>query len=170
MTVSEFWPLLLIGCCVSGSMISRCVTSLRDVAEALFAEVIGLNVLELVLQERVGLEEIQVVGTSSVRGAGRTSTPVCLCLRVDSGGGTNPAEPCVYNNDRINPRKRWAEVMLRDGTRVTMTGFGFTAKPTFTLRFYTVRRFESPHLSDLSMARLAIPDAGNADCRASGTI
>ena len=63
----------------------------------------------------------------------------------------------LYNNDRINPRKRWAEVMLRDGTRVTMTGFGFTAQPTLTLRFYTVRRFHLHALSEPEYGTLSDP-------------
>ncbi|WP_219833893.1 ATPase, T2SS/T4P/T4SS family [Paenibacillus sp. R14(2021)] len=115
-------------------------------AEALFAEVIGMNVLELVLRNRQGLEEIQVVGTVifEVRdGVSHPSTYAFESLREVERIQQNLV---LYNNDRINPRKRWAEVMLRDGTRVTMTGFGFTAKPTLTLRFYTVRRFRLDQL------------------------
>jgi len=113
----------------------------ETLAGALFAEVIGLNVLELVLAERSGLEEIQVVGTRiyEVRG-GRPA------LSRYAFGSVRDVERIqqnlvLYNNDRINPRKRWAEVMLQDGSRVTMTGFGFTAAPTLTIRFYTVQVF-----------------------------
>ncbi|MFC5649639.1 ATPase, T2SS/T4P/T4SS family [Paenibacillus solisilvae] len=119
-----------------------------SLAEALFAEVIGLNVLELVLQNREGLEGIQVVGMKIfvVRdGFSRPSGYSFESLREVERIQQNLV---LYNNDRINPRKRWAEVMLRDGTRVTMTGFGFTAKPTLTLRFYTVRRFHLHALSE----------------------
>lgn len=121
-------------------------------AEALFAEVVGMNVLELVLRNREGLEEIQVVGTSifEVReGVGLPSKYTFGSVREVERIQQNLV---LYNNDRINPRKRWAEVMLRDGTRVTMTGFGFTAKPTLTLRFYTVRRFR--------LAQLCQPEYG----------
>ena len=55
----------------------------------------------------------------------------------------------LFNNDTLNPRKRWAEVVLRDGSRVTMTGFGFTAEPTLTIRFYT-------RLKDLIWPRLLL--------------
>lgn len=116
-------------------------------AEALFAEVVGLNVLELVLANKEGLEEIQVVGSRiyEVRGGLPTLSP----YRFD---GVREVERIqqnlvLYNNDRINPRKRWAEVMLRDGSRVTMTGFGFTACPTLTIRFYTVRNIRLQTLS-----------------------
>lgn len=111
-------------------------------AEALFAEVVGLNILELVLANRDGLEEIQVVGERiyEVRGGMASPSPY-------SFGSIREVERIqqnlvLYNNDRINPRKRWAEVMLRDGSRVTMTGFGFTSCPTLTIRFYTVRSFD----------------------------
>ncbi|WP_127533908.1 ATPase, T2SS/T4P/T4SS family [Paenibacillus kobensis] len=113
----------------------------ETLAEALFAEVIGLNVLELVLAERSGLEEIQVVGTRiyEVRGG----NPVLSRYSFSSVRDVERIQQnlVLYNNDRINPRKRWAEVMLQDGSRVTMTGFGFTAAPTLTIRFYTVQVF-----------------------------
>jgi pilus assembly protein CpaF len=47
----------------------------------------------------------------------------------------------LFNNDTMNRKKRWAEAMLSDGSRVTLTGFGFTQEPTLTIRFYTVRQF-----------------------------
>lgn len=116
-------------------------------AEALFAEVVGLNVLELVLASRNDLEELQVVGTRiyEVRGG-------MAALSSYRFGSIRDVERIqqnlvLYNNDRINPRKRWAEVMLQDGSRVTMTGFGFTSSPTLTIRFYTVRHFRLEALS-----------------------
>lgn len=120
----------------------------QTLAEALFAEVIGLNVLELVLAEREGLEEIQVIGKQifEVRG-GKTNISA---YAFDSVRDVERIQQnlVLYNNDRINPRKRWAEVMLRDGSRVTMTGFGFTSAPTLTIRFYTVRTFSLEALCD----------------------
>ena len=111
-------------------------------AEALFAEVIGLNVLELILQHREGLEEVQVVGCRifEVRDGRAVPSP----YRFDDVAQVERIQQnlVLFNNDRINPRKRWAEVLLLDGSRVTMTGFGFTALPTLTIRFYRVRRFD----------------------------
>ncbi|MBD2847784.1 Flp pilus assembly complex ATPase component TadA [Paenibacillus sp. IB182496] len=119
----------------------------ESLAEALFAEVIGLNVLELVLQGKEGLEEIQVVGTQvfEVRGGVAIASPYAFAsVREVERIQQNLV---LFNNDRINPRKRWAEVMLSDGSRVTMTGFGFTSEPTLTMRFYTVRHFALSQLS-----------------------
>ncbi len=126
-------------------------------AEALFAEVIGLNVLELVLQNREGLEEIQVVGTRIFEVRDGCSLPSCFSFETLREVERIQQNLVLYNNDRINPRKRWAEVMLRDGTRVTMTGFGFTAQPTLTLRFYTVRRFHLHALSEPEYGTLSDP-------------
>ncbi|KIL36826.1 secretion system protein E [Cohnella kolymensis] len=112
-----------------------------SLAEALFAEVIGMNVLELVLRNREGLEEVQVVGTGifEVRDGRAAASP----YRFQDISHVERIQQnlVLFNNDRINPRKRWAEVLLSDGSRVTMTGFGFTAQPTLTIRFYTVKRF-----------------------------
>lgn len=116
-------------------------------AEALFAEVVGLNVLELMLAEKSGLEEIQVVGTRIYevrRGQARVSRYAFGSMREVERIQQNLV---LYNNDRISPRKRWAEVMLQDGSRVTMTGFGFTSQPTLTIRFYTVQSFSLEALS-----------------------
>jgi pilus assembly protein CpaF len=98
-------------------------------------------VLELVLRNREGLEEIQVVGTQIFEVRDGRSIRSAYAFESEREVERIQQNLVLYNNDRINPRKRWAEVMLRDGTRVTMTGFGFTAQPTLTLRFYTVRRF-----------------------------
>jgi pilus assembly protein CpaF len=112
-----------------------------SLAEALFAEVIGMNVLELILRNREGLEEIQVVGTRifEVRDGKATASP----YRFQEMSHVERIQQnlVLFNNDRINPRKRWAEVLLLDGSRVTLTGFGFTAQPTLTIRLYTVKRF-----------------------------
>jgi pilus assembly protein CpaF len=112
-----------------------------SLAEALFAEVIGMNVLELVLRNREGLEEVQVVGTRifEVRDGRAVASP--FRFQEISHVERIQQNLVLFNNDRINPRKRWAEVLLLDGSRVTLTGFGFTAQPTLTIRLYTVKRF-----------------------------
>jgi len=114
-------------------------TPYQTLAEALFAEVIGLNVLELVLAQKDGLEEIQVVGTTIFTVRQGVVTRSVYCFDELKDVERLQQNLVLYNNDRINVRKRWAEVMLQDGSRVTMTGFGFTAKPTLTIRFYTAR-------------------------------
>ncbi|MFC4777126.1 ATPase, T2SS/T4P/T4SS family [Paenibacillus sp. GCM10023252] len=124
----------------------------QTLAEALFAEVIGMNVLELVLQNKEGLEEIQVVGTRIFEVRDGVAAPSAYAFDSDREVERIQQNLVLYNNDRINPRKRWAEVMLRDGSRVTMTGFGFTAQPTLTIRFYTVRSF--------SLSSLCLPELG----------
>ncbi|OMF34716.1 secretion system protein E [Paenibacillus sp. FSL H8-0548] len=113
----------------------------QTLAEALFAEVVGLNVLELVLADKEGLEEIQVVGQQIFIVKHGLTYPSAYRFNSIREVERVQQNLVLYNNDRINPRKRWAEVMLRDGSRVTMTGFGFTATPTLTIRFYTVRSF-----------------------------
>lgn len=122
--------------------------SFHSLAEALFAEVIGLNVLELILKEKDGLEEIQVVGTQIYEV--RNGLAAISKYQFDNVRDVERIQQnlVLYNNDRINPRKRWAEVMLRDGSRVTMTGYGFTAKPTLTIRFFTVESFSLETLCD----------------------
>jgi pilus assembly protein CpaF len=111
-------------------------------AEALFAEVIGMNMLELVLRNREGLEEVQVVGTRIFEVRDGEAVPSPFRFQEISQVERIQQNLVLFNNDRINPRKRWAEVLLLDGSRVTMTGFGFTAQPTLTIRFYTVQRFD----------------------------
>ncbi|WP_127582368.1 ATPase, T2SS/T4P/T4SS family [Paenibacillus koleovorans] len=113
----------------------------ETLSEAVFAEVIGLHVLELVMKNRDGLEEIQVVGRDiyEVRAGHAIVSPykfqnVKEVERIQQN-------LVLFNNEVINPRKRWAEVSLKDGSRVTMTGFGFTAEPTLTIRFYTQRYY-----------------------------
>jgi pilus assembly protein CpaF len=109
----------------------------QTLAEALFAEVIGLNVLELILADKEELEEVR---SGAARVSGHRFASIRDVERIQQN-------LVLYNNDRINPRKRWAEVTLSDGSRVTMTGFGFTAEPTLTIRFYTVKRYELAALS-----------------------
>ncbi|MBW7476423.1 CpaF/VirB11 family protein [Paenibacillus oenotherae] len=125
-----------------------CKHRYSSLAEAIFAEVIGLNVLELILHNREGLEEIQVVGTRIFEVRSGRGRPSDYSFESERDVERIQQNLVLYNNDRINPRKRWAEVMLRDGTRVTMTGFGFTAQPTLTLRFYTVYHFQLAALCD----------------------
>ena len=110
-------------------------------AEAVFAEVIGMNVLELLLKNREGLEEIQVVGKDifEVRNGHARPSPYKFASLKDVE--RIQQNLVLYNNDVINPRKRWAEVSLKDGSRVTLTGFGFTAEPTMTIRFYTMNAY-----------------------------
>lgn len=113
-----------------------------SLAEALFAEVIGMNMLELVLRSREGLEEVQVVGTRIFEVRDGRAVPSPYRFQEIAQVERIQQNLVLFNNDRINPRKRWAEVLLLDGSRVTMTGFGFTSQPTLTIRFYTVRRFD----------------------------
>jgi pilus assembly protein CpaF len=111
-------------------------------AEAVFAEVIGLNTLERILKQRAGLEEIQVVGTRIYEVRNGVSVPSPYSFRSVKEVERLQQNLVLFNNDRITPRKRWAEVTMIDGTRVTMTGFGFTAQPTLTMRLYAAAHFE----------------------------
>lgn len=120
----------------------------ETLAEALFAEVIGLNVLELVLRHKEGLEEIQVVGSRIFEVRRGTAQPSAYRFEHERDVERIQQNLVLFNNDRINPRKRWAEVMLQDGSRVTMTGFGYTAKPTLTIRFYNARSFKLDELCE----------------------
>jgi len=125
-------------------------SSFATLAEAVFAEVIGLSVLELVLKDADGLEEVQVVGTRIFEVRNGLAVPSAHRLRSIAELERIQQNLVLFNNDSMNPRKRWAEVMLHDGSRVTMTGFGFTSEPTLTIRFFTVKRF--------TLAALAQPD------------
>ncbi|MDF2725197.1 MAG: secretion system protein, partial [Paenibacillus sp.] len=110
-------------------------------AEAVFAEVIGMNVLELLLKEKEGLEEIQVVGTHIFEVRGGRAIPSPHQFQHVKEVERIQQNLVLFNNEVINPRKRWAEVSLKDGSRVTLTGFGYTAEPTMTIRFYTMRYY-----------------------------
>lgn len=129
----------------------------ESLPEAIFAEIIGLNVLELVLKNREGLEEIQVVGSHIFEVRNGYALPSIHRLPSLMDLERIQQNLVLFNNDSLTPRKRWAEVVLRDGSRVTMTGFGFTAEPTLTIRFYTVKRFD--------LASLAHPDLSTIDPR-----
>ncbi|GGG81367.1 ATPase, T2SS/T4P/T4SS family [Paenibacillus radicis (ex Gao et al. 2016)] len=131
--------------------------SYQTLAEAVFAEVIGLNVLELVLRQKDDLEEIQVVGTVIYEVRGGQAARSRYCFEHEREVERIQQNLVLYNNDRIGPRKRWAEVVLRDGSRVTMTGFGFTSRPTLTIRFFIVRSF--------SLAALAAPPYSTLNAR-----
>jgi pilus assembly protein CpaF len=123
-------------------------------AEAIFAEVIGLNTLEFILKQRAGLEEIQVVGTRIYEVRNGVSVPSEYSFRSVKEVERLQQNLVLFNNDRITPRKRWAEVTMIDGTRVTMTGFGFTAIPTLTMRFYAAAHFKLHQLCDPAYATL----------------
>jgi pilus assembly protein CpaF len=113
----------------------------ETMADAMFAELIGLNVLELILRNKEGLEEIQVVGKQifEVRN-GRESTSAYKLQTVEELERIQQ-NLVLFNDESLNRRKKWAEVALKDGSRVTMTGFGYTSEPTLTIRLYTVKHF-----------------------------
>jgi pilus assembly protein CpaF len=130
-------------------------SSYTTLPEAIFAEIIGLNVLELVLKNREGLEEIQVIGQQIFEVRNGFAIPCIHRLSSIRDLERIQQNLVLFNNETLNPRKKWAEVVLRDGSRVTMTGFGYTAEPTLTIRFYTVKRFDlesltSPELSTIN--------------------
>jgi pilus assembly protein CpaF len=118
----------------------------KSLAEAVFAEVIGLNVLELILSNREGLEEVQVVGTYIFEVRKGLVSPSPFQFPSIKEVERIQQNLVLFNNDSLNPRKRWAEVMLQDGSRVTLTGFGFTAEPTLTIRFYIMKNYALPML------------------------
>lgn len=105
-------------------------------AEAVFAEIVGFNILELLMASREGLEEIQVVGTRVFEVRGGVARP--SVHRFKSIGEVERLQQnlVLFNQDKLTVRKRWAEVRLSDGARVTMTGFGYTAEPTLTIRLF----------------------------------
>src|SRR5690554_2814573 len=108
----------------------------ETLSEAVFAEVVGLNVLELILKDKNGLEEIQVVGTTIFEVRGGVPRASGHAFRSIEQVEQIQQNLVLFNQDTLNVRKRWAEVRLNDGSRVTLTGFGFTAQPTLTIRFY----------------------------------
>jgi len=120
----------------------------ETLAEAVFAEVVGLNVLELILKDKEGLEEIQVVGTSIFEVRGGIPRPSIHTFRSTDEVEQIQQNLVLFNQDTLNARKKWAEVRLNDGSRVTLTGFGFTAQPTLTIRFYSTNRYDLPTLCD----------------------
>ncbi len=120
----------------------------ETLSEAVFAEVVGLNVLELILKDREGLEEIQVVGTSIFVVRGGVPRASGHAFRAIEEVEQIQQNLVLFNQDTLNVRKRWAEVRLSDGSRVTLTGFGFTAHPTLTIRFYSTNRYDLPTLCE----------------------
>ncbi|MEW9701245.1 ATPase, T2SS/T4P/T4SS family [Paenibacillus sp. SI8] len=129
-------------------------SSYETLPEAIFAEIIGLNILELVLKHKEGLEEIQVVGKQIFEVRSGVAVPSPYMLPTVKDLERIQQNLVLFNNDTLNPRKRWAEVVLLDGSRVTMTGFGFTAEPTLTIRFYTIKRFDLVSLAGPELATL----------------
>lgn len=123
-------------------------------AEAIFAEIVGWSVLEPVLKHREGLEEIQVVGERifEVRGG----TPVQSNQQFQSVRDLERLQQnlVLFNKDSLHIRKKWAEVALLDGSRVTMTGWGFTSAPTLTIRFYAASAYELDKLADPELATM----------------
>jgi pilus assembly protein CpaF len=126
----------------------------ETLTEAIFAKVIGLNVLELILKTREGLEEIQVVGTQIFEVRGGISRPSKYRFQTVEEVERLQQNLVLFNQDTLNARKRWAEVSLRDGSRVTLTGFGFTALPTVTIRFYAVDRYDLTLLMSREVASM----------------
>ncbi|CAM3379491.1 ATPase, T2SS/T4P/T4SS family [Marinicrinis lubricantis] len=120
----------------------------KRTAEDLFAELVGMNVLEAVLKRREGLEEIQVVGTKiyEVRN-GYAHRSEYTFQRIEEVERIQQ-NLVLFNNDRFSPRKRWAEVSFVDGSRVTLTGYGYTREPTITIRFYPLQHFSLSSLAD----------------------
>lgn len=133
----------------------------KSLAEALYAEIIGLSVLELVLKNKEGLEEVQVVGKRifEVRDGVAYLSP----YEFNSIEEVERIQQnlLLFNHDTMSPRKKWSESMMSDGSRVTLTGFGFTGEPTITIRFYTLERFElasfsNPELSTMDDAMVVL--------------
>ncbi|HEY0827353.1 MAG TPA: ATPase, T2SS/T4P/T4SS family [Bacilli bacterium] len=112
-----------------------------SLAEAIFAEVIGLSVLELIIKNRGDLEEIQVVGIHIFEVRQGIAAPSPYRFQSIKEVERIQQNLVLFNSETLNPRKKWAEVMLRDGSRVTLTGFGYTAEPTMTIRFFVVKHF-----------------------------
>lgn len=127
-------------------------TRYTTLSEAAFAEIIGWNVLDTVLRQKNGLEEIQVIGEQVFEV--RQGVPASSSVRLHSVKDLERLQQnlVLFNGDSLHARKKWAEVTLLDGARVTMTGMGFTSSPTLTIRFY------SPVLFDLE--QLSRPEAG----------
>lgn len=130
------------------------ISGYTTLPEAVFAEIIGMNILELVLKRKEGLEEIQVVGRQIFEVRGGHALPSVYILPSVRELERIQQNLVLFNNDTLNPRKKWAEVVLRDGSRVTMTGFGYTAEPTLTIRFYTVKKFDLRSLSSPELATM----------------
>lgn len=127
----------------------------QTMAEALFSEIIGLSVLELILKEREELEEIQVIGKRIFEVRRGLVKPSAYEFKSIKEVERIQQNLLLFNKDTMNPRKKWSEAMMKDGSRITLTGFGFTSDPTLTLRFYTVQHFD---LNILTKPRYATMD------------
>jgi pilus assembly protein CpaF len=114
----------------------------KTLAEAIFAEVIGLSILEVILKNKEGLEEIQVVGKQIFEVRRGESLPSAYQFKSTKEVERIQQNLLLFNNDTMTPRKKWSEAMMSDGSRVTLTGFGFTGEPTLTIRFYTIKNFD----------------------------
>jgi pilus assembly protein CpaF len=120
-----------------------------SLADAVFAEIVGLNVLERLLERRDELDEIQVVGEEIFEVAGGIERK--SHYRFNDVGQVERLQQnlVLFNRDTMNQSKRWAEVQLSDGSRVTMTGFGYSSLPTLTIRFYDQRYWQLDKLLEI---------------------
>ena len=117
-------------------------------AEAIFSEVVGFNVLEIVMKQYEQLEEIQVVGLHIFVVVNGQVLKTPYQFQHIKEVERLQQNLVLYNNDMINFDKRWAEVMLQNGARVTLTGFGFTSTPTLTIRFFTLKHISLAKLGE----------------------
>lgn len=117
--------------------------------DAIFAEIIGMNVLERLLERREQLDEIQVVGDQIFEVIGGIERRSSYRFNNVSQVERLQQNLVLFNRDMLNQRKRWAEVQLSDGSRVTMTGFGYSALPTLTIRFFDQRYWHLDKLLEL---------------------
>ncbi|MEY4479635.1 MAG: hypothetical protein RLZZ267_313 [Bacillota bacterium] len=120
-----------------------------SLADAIFAEIIGMNVLERLLERRDQLDEIQVVGDQIFEVIGGIERRSTYRFHDVSQVERLQQNLVLFNRDLLNQSKRWAEVQLSDGSRVTMTGFGYSALPTLTIRFFDQRYWQLDKLMEL---------------------
>lgn len=135
-------------------------TRYTSLSEAVFAEIIGWNVLETLLLHKSGLEEIQVVGEQVFEV--RNGIPSLSPARLYSVKDLERLQQnlVLFNGDSLHVRKKWAEVTLLDGSRVTLTGLGFTSSPTLTMRFYSPVMFDLEEMSRPAAGTLSPSMAG----------
>lgn len=120
-----------------------------SLADAIFAEIIGMNVLERLLERREQLDEIQVVGDQIFEVIGGKERRSSYRFNDIAQVERLQQNLVLFNRDLLNQSKRWAEVQLSDGSRVTMTGFGYSALPTLTIRFFDQRYWHLDKLLEL---------------------
>jgi pilus assembly protein CpaF len=121
----------------------------ETLADAIFAEIIGMNVLERLLERREQLDEIQVVGDQIYEVIGGIEHRSIYRFNDVSQVERLQQNLVLFNRDLLNQSKRWAEVQLSDGSRVTMTGFGYSAMPTLTIRFFDQRYWHLDKLVEI---------------------